>query len=306
MRISCEVIRDLLPLYVEGIASEDSQMLVEEHLESCSNCAKELEYMKKQLENVLHTDVYVRSLKKVKKALFKKKLQTIIFTVMLTLTVAAVIIANLTAPNYIPYSPDLLHITEKNDGTVLVEFRDDVSGYNLYRSKAERDESEYEYDIVAWNSYWNRYIIKSGVQNVVLNPDGEKVSAVYYFNYFSAEPGPDILIYGEDQYPTGGKLSLPRLYLTYYFLIALAMFILSALLLIAFRRSEKTRYWLARIAAIPGSYIVSHFCVKGLDSSTFTPQRDFIAIMTIAVSLYFTFLLALALINYYKRKARKA
>ena len=38
MNLSCDVIRDLLPLYTEGIASEASAALVEAHLETCAVC----------------------------------------------------------------------------------------------------------------------------------------------------------------------------------------------------------------------------------------------------------------------------
>lgn len=302
MKVSCGVIRDLLPLYVEGMVSRDTRMLVEEHVKSCPQCAKELEDMKNRYESSLHWDVYVGSLKKLKNTLFKKRLQTIVFTAMLTLTVAAVIIANLTAPNYISYSPEVVHVTEKDDGTVFVEFNGDVSGYIIERSETERDEMGYQYDIIAWNSYWNRYIIRSSVQNVVLNPNGEKVSAVYYLNYFSSESGPDILIYGEDQYPNGGRLTLPRLALTYYFLIAFVVLALSVLLFIVFRKNERIRYWLIRVAAIPASYIVGQMCVKGFYFPTFILHKDLIAIMTIMVLSYITFLLGTSLINYYRRK----
>lgn len=40
MKISCKVIEDLLPLYHDGVCSEDSRVLVEEHLKSCSKCGK--------------------------------------------------------------------------------------------------------------------------------------------------------------------------------------------------------------------------------------------------------------------------
>ena len=36
--ITCEVIRDLLPLYVDDVLSSDSRALVEEHLETCEGC----------------------------------------------------------------------------------------------------------------------------------------------------------------------------------------------------------------------------------------------------------------------------
>lgn len=45
-RIDCEVIRDLLPLYVEDMASEASRRLVEDHLEECEDCRRELEEMR--------------------------------------------------------------------------------------------------------------------------------------------------------------------------------------------------------------------------------------------------------------------
>lgn len=40
--VSCEVIRDLLPLYEDGAASEESQALVREHLKDCPACRDEL------------------------------------------------------------------------------------------------------------------------------------------------------------------------------------------------------------------------------------------------------------------------
>lgn len=38
MKIDCNIIRDLLPLYTEGLASEKSRIAVEEHLKDCEEC----------------------------------------------------------------------------------------------------------------------------------------------------------------------------------------------------------------------------------------------------------------------------
>ena len=46
MKLSCNIIRDLLPLYAEDLASSDSAEAVREHLEICENCRAELETMK--------------------------------------------------------------------------------------------------------------------------------------------------------------------------------------------------------------------------------------------------------------------
>ena len=48
MKITCDVIQDLMPSYVDGILSEDSQALVKEHMEACEECRKMLEIMKEE------------------------------------------------------------------------------------------------------------------------------------------------------------------------------------------------------------------------------------------------------------------
>ena len=42
MKLSCDVIRDLLPLYADRTGSADTAALVEEHLASCPACREEL------------------------------------------------------------------------------------------------------------------------------------------------------------------------------------------------------------------------------------------------------------------------
>ena len=47
MKLECDVIRDLLPLYAEKLASPASSALVEQHLSECPACRAELERMEK-------------------------------------------------------------------------------------------------------------------------------------------------------------------------------------------------------------------------------------------------------------------
>ncbi len=46
MKITCNIIRDLLPLYAEDIANDDTKALIEEHIEGCASCMTKLEEMK--------------------------------------------------------------------------------------------------------------------------------------------------------------------------------------------------------------------------------------------------------------------
>ncbi len=43
MEKTCEIIKDLLPLYIDGVCSEDSKNAVEEHIKTCEDCKRELE-----------------------------------------------------------------------------------------------------------------------------------------------------------------------------------------------------------------------------------------------------------------------
>ena len=43
MKISCDIIKDLLPLYHDKVCSNDSKTMVEEHLAYCDGCKDELQ-----------------------------------------------------------------------------------------------------------------------------------------------------------------------------------------------------------------------------------------------------------------------
>ena len=47
--MNCNIIKDLLPLYIDQCCSEESESLVCTHLESCAGCRSEYEQMKKSL-----------------------------------------------------------------------------------------------------------------------------------------------------------------------------------------------------------------------------------------------------------------
>lgn len=66
MRITCEVIRDLLPLYHDNVCSEDSRRLVDEHLATCSKCKLELEQIDTEIkgENNMEDVQVIKSIAK--------------------------------------------------------------------------------------------------------------------------------------------------------------------------------------------------------------------------------------------------
>lgn len=52
MRLPCEVVRDLLPLYAEDMISPESRRLTEEHLADCGECRSALEAMGKKTPDI--------------------------------------------------------------------------------------------------------------------------------------------------------------------------------------------------------------------------------------------------------------
>ena len=87
MSKQCEVIQDLLPLYVDGACSESSTKMIKEHLETCSEC--------RQIHQQLCSHTSEEILQKEKdgvisrhsRKLRKKKIRTIICSVVLTLII---------------------------------------------------------------------------------------------------------------------------------------------------------------------------------------------------------------------------
>ena len=48
MRTSCDIVRDLLPLFMDSTISNDGKQMVREHLKSCSNCSSYLADMRNE------------------------------------------------------------------------------------------------------------------------------------------------------------------------------------------------------------------------------------------------------------------
>lgn len=68
MKISCKVVEDLLPLYVEECCSEDTKQLLDEHILECEECKGKLEKLKQPIflpqESCMNEKTYAKHAKK--------------------------------------------------------------------------------------------------------------------------------------------------------------------------------------------------------------------------------------------------
>ena len=89
MKYQCEVIKDLLPLYVDDVCSKESKKIVEEHLEICDSCKQYYNAMKSYDNNIISEDknneILADSLQKVKKQITVKNILSIVATFLIVL-----------------------------------------------------------------------------------------------------------------------------------------------------------------------------------------------------------------------------
>ena len=73
--MNCKIIEDLLPLYAEGICSEESRAAVEEHIAGCNTCSEKLRLLKTDVPSpVAADDTGAGALKKVKRGILERSL----------------------------------------------------------------------------------------------------------------------------------------------------------------------------------------------------------------------------------------
>ncbi|WP_062321351.1 zf-HC2 domain-containing protein [Halolactibacillus sp. JCM 19043] len=292
MKVTCHVIKDMLPLYSENMLSEDSCKMVEEHIEQCQNCKNDLNDMRTFNEVPVNRDV--SPLLKIKSTLRKKKIQTVILSVLFSMIFFIVAFAFLTEPEYIPYNERSVTINEIGNGSVLAQFDDSINGYDI--DKYLTDDG-YVYHVTTWTNIWNRNIKKSHINNTLLNPNGENVTSVYYYNAGVSE---DVLIFGQEIEPDGGVITLPRLNLSYYVIIAAGLAIVSGLVMLINYRNKKVFTFSLKLFFLPVAYLIAHLLIKGFTTTSYAATRDFYVILLIAMPLYSAFLMMWHLTSNYK------
>lgn len=299
MSNQCNLIKDILPLYVEDMVSTDTQEFVNAHLEQCAECRAELERMRGSEKFVPDIDTDIVPLKRIKKDLFIRRLQTIFFTAIIACAVVMIVFGVLTSPKFFPYSDDLLNVVDNHSGEIIVTFDDRVTGYTCTKEFYEETGSEV-YRINAWTTTWDLYFSNRGNQNVVIPSNDDSNIQIFFTQNNGSE---DVLIYGESDNLPQAVITLPRqILLPYFLLAALALIVLVALRFLL--KNKKTIIvWIDRAILLPISYMAAQLCTKGINFTTYSSQRDFCIIALVAILLYLALLTGKSL--YQEKRADK-
>lgn len=89
MNIDCNIIRDLLPSYVDNLTSQESNNAIEDHIKCCPACKKILEDMQKAAQ---HTETQIEEIDYLKKHNRQAKKNTLVTAITLIVLFSVIII----------------------------------------------------------------------------------------------------------------------------------------------------------------------------------------------------------------------
>lgn len=119
--INCNIIKDILPLYIDDVVSDDTREIVEEHLEHCEKCKKELGLMNQEL--YIPAEKEAETIKKIKRKWRNKKLMISLVSVLLTgLILFGTFAFIFHYDRVIPYTESLIRIETQYNGMLVSHY----------------------------------------------------------------------------------------------------------------------------------------------------------------------------------------
>lgn len=148
-KISCNAVKDLLPLFIDNAVSEATKKEVAEHLKLCETCRSEYELLKKEVPLPANSDVHLESaqaLQNMKRKLLRKRILTSIISVALTLALSVSAWWGLTQYCCIPLEPDEITAVayQFQDGSICVTTTTTVMGFASRVTYVPEEKALYE------------------------------------------------------------------------------------------------------------------------------------------------------------------
>lgn len=236
MKVSCDVIRDLLPLYTEGMASTGSAAMIEGHLTECEGCRAELAAMRKQIQIPVQTET--DSIQHLGQHIRRRRRRTAVLAMLVTASILFSLFMFLYGPVYLTAEEAVADVTESG-GIVTVEFTPPVQ-YCRWQDGTNPDSGRKYATVIAARRRWNVLLEDVLGMEGRSQPTRMRLSAekdIWYASTGSGEE--DRLLWGPEV--SGGRISLPRLVLGYYFWMALGGGIVLLIPALIFRKKTAGR-----------------------------------------------------------------
>lgn len=167
MKISCDVIKDLLPLYAEDMVSDNTRQMIEKHLEECDDCRKSCHEMKETMCIPQKTNTF--ALEK----LSKKMMRIGLLIAVLALSVTALLFVagqvHSEAREYLGFGTALVSWTELEDGRLEVVLTDAVDDYEINFETVIVDGKSYSVaTIYTWRYLNEDAVMRENVRTILI------------------------------------------------------------------------------------------------------------------------------------------
>lgn len=283
MKQECAITRDLLPLYLEGLAGPESAAFVRRHLEQCPDCRAEQERLSRETPREPELPV-----KRLRKLLLREKYVRLLAAVLAALAVAAAVFSRLSAPEYLSVGQAAPEIAETEDALCIV-FSPAVRHASCVSWTDETGAPVYQLE--AWTTLLDGGEPQAGRQSVTL--PRQKGMIVFYAQNNGQD---DALLYGTAA--DAGGWALPRLALNYY---GAAAAVLAAVLALAALAVKPLRYRFLQGLTLPAGWLLSTLLVKGKSWVSYALPRDLSMIALTAMALW---TLSLLLLQWKRQKTQ--
>ncbi len=168
MRVDCDVIRDLLPLYAENMVSDKSRELIVSHFDECEECRKQYEAMSEPEPKAEFSKEPAESFQKyVRKSKFRHGVKIALITAAI---VAAAFTARLIAVG------GLVAFLALDSALARIEVDTDVNNYSQYMGENAKSE------------YRNKWGLDESIFPSAINADMDvKEYKMVYYNPWDAQ-----------------------------------------------------------------------------------------------------------------------
>lgn len=205
-KISCDIVKDMLPLYYDNICSNDSKQMVEEHLIECDDCKRELEGLEDALKISMDEIASNRNegsvIKHISSIWNRSRVMSFIKGVLISMILLLLITLGYQW-NIIHVPIDVVtigNVSKLADGKI-VYYMELTDGYDLNRVKYHMDNEGNFYmtplrPVIKQQSHPSNTMVKGyeffDIEAQELNHNGREIKALYY-----GTPKENILIWKE-------------------------------------------------------------------------------------------------------------
>lgn len=155
MKYDCDIVKDLMPLYIDELLSENSKIFVKDHIDSCEACRKYYEKLSKEVRIPSSKDLRKADLKALEylKATLSKKIMKRVLGVVLV--IGFFVVSFIFATRYeIPVDPSRVEFYEKDDYLMM---KYEGQGDLLYNAGASWEDRKV-WKIYFWQTPFDKYI----------------------------------------------------------------------------------------------------------------------------------------------------